>query len=324
MTFRVVATARSFCNAEGPHLGFLHDHGCELVRRAGEHPLAAPDLRHAIAEADAVILGLDQCDASALDGLARLRVISRYGAGVDNIDVAAATQRGIAVTNTPGANKIGVAELTLGLMLALARQLPRVAHAARHGVWQRTTGWEIYAKTLGVIGMGEIGREVAQRAVALGMSVVAFDPFWRGEMAGVRAVPLEALLADAHVVTLHTALTPETHHLINAERLALMRPGAVLINTARGGLIDEVALYQALQTGHLSGAAADVFQHDPPAASPLLALDTFIATPHIGATTRESVLRTALAAAQNAVMVLRGEPCPSLLNPSFTHARKPQ
>jgi D-3-phosphoglycerate dehydrogenase len=322
MPFRVIATARSFCNSEGPHHAFLRDNGCEVDRCAAEHPLRAEALREIISGCDGAILGLDICDASVIERADRLRVISRYGAGVDQVDLEAASRRGIAVTNTPGANKIAVAELCIGVMFALARNIPQVATAARSGIWKRSAGWELFGKTLGIIGLGEIGREVAARSQALGMYILAYDPFWKGEMNGVIKVDLLTLFQEADIVTLHCALTPETRNLVNAERIAQMRNGACVINTARGDLVDEEALYEALRAGRLAGAAADVFREDPPTHSPLLTLDSFIATPHIGATTRESVQRMSMMAARNVVAVLRGEPCEYVVNAAVLKGRK--
>lgn len=316
MTFRVLATARSFCTTRGPHHDYLREQGCEADLRAPDHPLSAPELAAIIPGYDGVILGLDVCDASVIAAADRLRVISRYGAGYDKVDLEAATQRGIVVTNTPGANRIAVAELTIGLIFSLARRIPQVAANARQGIWTRAQGWELTGKTLGLIGLGAIGREVAQRAQGLGMRVLAYDPYVSAPVNGVTLVELDALLREAHVVSLHCAATPETINLINAERLAQMRPGAYLVNTARGDLVDEDALYQALVSGQLAGAASDVFRREPPEGSPLLALDNFIATLHMGSTTAESVERMALMAAQNLVAVLRGEPCPYVLNPA--------
>ncbi len=322
MPFRVLATARSFCNSDGPHHEFLHRNDCQVDRHAQAHPLGADELREIIAGYDGVILGLDTCDASVIERADRLRVISRYGAGVDQVDLDAASRRGIAVTNAPGANKIAVAELAIGLMFALARKIPQVAAAARAGQWKRSPGWELSGKTLGIVGLGEIGREVAVRAQALGMRVVAHDPFSKQQVAGVQTVDLPTLLQQSDVITLHCALTPETRHLINAERLAQMRSSASLINTARGDLVDEDALYNALQHGQLGGAAADVFHADPPSSSLLLRLDNFIATPHIGATTYESIQRVSMLSAQNLVAVLRGEPCDHIVNAAALEARK--
>jgi D-3-phosphoglycerate dehydrogenase len=314
MPFHVLATPRSFCNADGAHHEFLRLNDCLVDKRAQAQPLSAEELRALIADYDGAILGLDSCDASVIDCARQLRVISRYGAGVDKVDLDAASRRGIAVTNTPGANKIAVAELCIGLMFALARSLPSVAAAARGGVWKRASGWELSGKTLGIVGFGEIGRAVAERALALGMRVLDYDPYSRGEVTGVQRVDLSDIFEQADVVTLHCAATPETRNLITAARLDTMRKGAYLVNTARGDLVDEDALYQALKAGHLGGAAADVFRADPPTGSPLLTLDNFIATPHIGATTRESVQRMSMMAAQNLVAVLRDKPCPYIVN----------
>lgn len=313
MTFRVVATARSFCNTPGAHHSYLRDHGCEVALCAAAHPLSADELRALVSGVDGLILGLDRCDASVIDAADALKVISRYGVGVDEVDVAAASKRGIAVTTTPGANSAAVAELTIGLIFALARHIHRVAAAAQRGEWLRPMGWELNGKTLGVVGLGAIGREVIRRAAGLGMRIIGYDPI-AGEVAGVERVSLPDLLRQADVVTLHIPLTPETATLINADTIGLMRDGAALINTARGGLVDEEALYHALALGKLIGAAMDAFQHEPPDGSPLLQLDNFIAMPHLGATTRETTLKMSLMAAQNCVAVLRGEPCAYIVN----------
>jgi D-3-phosphoglycerate dehydrogenase / 2-oxoglutarate reductase len=314
MPFRVLVTARSFANTPGPYHAYLRDQDCEVDLRAPNHPLTAEQLAPMIAGYDGVILGLDQCDARVIAAADRLKVISRYGVGVDAVDLAAAGARGIMVTNTPGANMLGVSELALGLLFALARQIPQVSAAAKQGDWKRPMGWELNGKTLGVVGFGAIGRDVAAKALALGMTVIAYDPFWSQGVPGVEQVTLETLFARADVVTLHSALTAETANLINTQTIQSMKDGAYLINTARGELVDEEALYQALRSGKLGGAAMDAFHVEPPVDSPLLTLDNFLAIPHLGATTRESTQRMAMMAATNLVQVLRGEPCPHVVN----------
>ncbi len=314
MAYQVLVTARSFGKVSGPHQDYLTQHDCEIHLRAQANPMTAAELRQIIAGYDGAILGLDICDASVIEAADRLKVISRYGAGVDTVDLDAAARRGIPVTNTPGANKIAVAELTIGLIFALARSLPQAAAGARHNQWLRSPGWELTGKTLGLIGLGAIGREVAARASALGMRVLGYDPYTNSPPDTIESVDLPTLLSTAHVVSLHCAATPETDNLINAERIAQMRDGACLINTARGSLVDEEALYQALTSGKLAGAALDVFRQDPPNDHPLLKLDNCIGTPHLGATTTESVQRMALMAAQNLVAVLRGDPCEFIVN----------
>lgn len=314
MAFRVLATARSFCTTAGLHQDILRQNGCDLILKAGDHPLSADELRPLMVDVDGAILGLDVCDETVIAAANRLRVISRYGIGVDNVDLDAASRRGIAVTNTPNTNHIAVAELTIGLVFALARDLPNTAASTRAGVWKRTTGWELTGKTLGLVGYGAIGREVARRAFGLGMRVLAYDPYWRGAWDQAEPAELPALLAASKIVSLHCPLTPQTANLINRETLAQMQDGAVLINTARGGLVDEAALYEALRAGKLSGAAMDAFAHEPPQGSPLLELANFIATPHMGGTTIEAIERMGLLAAQNTLAILRGEPCPYVVN----------
>jgi D-3-phosphoglycerate dehydrogenase / 2-oxoglutarate reductase len=302
---KVVATARGFCADDGPHQAMLRDAGMELVLAAGSAPLEAPALAALAADADALLLGLDVCDESVFAAAPRLKVVSRFGVGVDTVDVEAARRHAVTVTNTPGANATAAAELTLLLMLALARDLPRAVATVRAGGWERGRGWELAGKTLGLVGLGRIGRAVAERALALGMRVIAHDPA-AAEVAAVERVVLGDLWTMADVVSLHLSLGADTRHLVDAAALGRMKPGAVLINTARGGLVDESALADALRTGRLAGAASDVFEREPPRSSPLLDLPTFLPTPHLGAATVEATRRMAEAAARNVIAVLTG------------------
>src|SRR5438309_10603289 len=229
-----------------------------------------------------------------------LKLIERAGIGVDTIDVHAATRRGVAVMNAPGANTVSAAEHALGLLLALVRHIPWAADAMRRGDWDRKRfeGTELRGKTIGVVGLGRIGGHVTQLARAFGMTVVGHDPYVtpeRGAELQVRLLPLEQLLQAADVVTLHVALTDQTRHLINAQRLSLMKPTAVLLNTARGELVDEAALVEAIKLKHISGAAVDVFAQEPlPADAPLRKLDRVILTPHLAASTAEAQERVSL------------------------------
>jgi phosphoglycerate dehydrogenase-like enzyme len=186
--------------------------------------------------------------------------------------------------------------------------------ATRAGHWQRRSGWELDGKTLGLIGFGAIGQAVARKALALAMRIVAFDPHVEVATPGVRPVDLPTLLASSDVISLHAPLTPETRNLLDRSAFARMKAGAYLVNTARGGLVDEEALHEALEAGRLAGAALDVFAHEPPSHSPLIGHDRVIATPHFGAHTREATVRTAMLAAENLVRVLRGEACPNVVN----------
>ena len=233
--------------------------------------------------------------AAVLEAGAKLRVVGRAGVGIDNVDVAAATRRGVIVMNAPGGNTVSTAEHAFSLLLCAARKLPQADAMVRTGKWSRKEfqGVELYNKTLGIIGMGRIGSELSRRAIAFGMRVVAFDPYLSATRARALQVELVEelldLLTSADFITLHTPLTPETHHLLDATRLAQTKRGVRIINCARGGLIDEEALRDALQSGQVAGAALDVFETEPlPADSPLRAMANLVLTPHLGASTTEA------------------------------------
>ena len=252
------------------------------------------DLARDLAEADALIVrSATQVDARLLAAASRLRVIARAGTGVDNVDVAAATDRGIVVMNAPGANSVSVAEHAFALMLALSRSIGAADAAMKKGVWdkKRLTGAELRGKTLGVVGLGRIGQEVTNRARAFGMEIVAHDPFISEQVAatiGAELVTLDELCARSDYITLHIPATAETRHLFGAARLAACKPGVRLINTARGELIDEAALADAIKKGHVAGAGLDVFEKEPPPDQSLTGLPQVIATPHIAASTVEA------------------------------------
>lgn len=320
MNGKILITARSFRKTPGRHLDILREAGYELVESPHDRPLTAAEIAPLLTDVDAAILGLDEVTAESVAGASRLRVISRYGVGVDNIDIAAMTARGIVVTVTPGANSVAVAELTMGLILALARHIPCADREVRQGKWGRKTGVELSGATLGLIGLGRIGRDVARRAYAFGMAICYYDPFPppAEAVAGftARACSLEDLLTGSDFISLHLPLSEETRNLINAAALARMKPSAYLINTARGGLVDEQALYEALSSGRLAGAAFDAFAQEPPGDSPLLRLDNFIASPHAGSATAQTTLRMGLMASENALAVLRGERPDGVVNPA--------
>jgi len=236
----------------------------------------------------------------------RLRAIGRAGIGVDNVDVAAATERGIVVFNTPDANATTTAELTLAHLLSLSRHLPQADRSVRQNEWQpaRYSGVELAGKTIGIIGFGTIGRLVARRCVGLKMQVLAYDPFVAPEIMEESAAEpseLATLLANSDYVTLHCPLTDKTRHLIDAARLSTMKRGARIINCARGGLVDEAALVDALKSGHIAGAALDVYENEPPKDSPLLTLDNVVLTPHLGASTEEAQQAVSVTIAQNLI-----------------------
>ena len=244
--------------------------------------------------ADALIVrSATKVTAQLLDKASRLRAVGRAGVGVDNIDLEAATKRGVLVMSTPGGNAVSVAEHTFALMLALARQVPRLDKAMHEGRWEKSSaaGTEVRGKTLGLIGLGRIGSEVAVRADAFDMRVLGYDPFISEAAArelNVELVPLDTLLAQSDFISLHTALSPETQNLVNAASIRKMKTGARIINAARGELIDEAALAEALKSGKLAGAALDVFAEEPPKNSPLVGLPNVIGTPHVAGSTTEA------------------------------------
>lgn len=249
--------------------------------------------------------------ARVIDAGAKLKFIGRAGAGVDNIDTEAATRRGIIVANAPEGNTLAATEHTMAMMLSLARNIPQATASLKKGEWKRSKfmGVELNDKVLGIMGFGRIGREVAKRAQAMEMKCIAYDPFITKERAaslGVEMVPLDELFRRADVITVHTPLIKETRHVINAETIATMKDGVRLINCARGGIIDEQALTDAIASGKVAGAALDVFENEPPTDSPLLGLDKVIVTPHLGASTVEAQKNVAISVANQCISVLEG------------------
>jgi D-3-phosphoglycerate dehydrogenase len=290
---------------ESAGLDLLRQAGFELDERDG---LKGADLQEALRLADGVIVRSGTTiTAELLEDPGKLRAIARAGVGVDNIDVAAATRKGVVVMNTPGGNTLSTAEQTIALLMALARHIPAAdAHVrSAPAKWQRTkfVGCQLAGKTLGVVGLGRIGREVARRAAGLDMKVLGFDPFLAPAAAGQIGIDttadLVSLLPQVDFLTVHTPLTDETRNLIGAREIALMRKGARVINCARGGIVNEEALAEGLRSGHLAGAALDVFvQEPPPADHPLLKMANVVLTPHLGASTVEAQTSVAVEAAQ--------------------------
>jgi D-3-phosphoglycerate dehydrogenase len=289
----------------------LAEPGLALLRLEAE--VLLDDLT-ALGRVDAwIVRGRSQVDAAALRSAApRLRVVGRAGVGVDNIDLEAARQLGVTVVTAPEASTTAVAELTLGLMLALAREIPAADAALRRGEWPKASmiGSELEGKTLGLIGFGRIGRAVAARAAAFGMSRLAFDPYLDDDAiraGGAEPASFEALLARSDYVSLHLPLTAETRGVFGRSAIAAMKPSARLICAARGGLIDEQALHQALDEGRLAGAALDVFAQEPPRDLALLHHPRLVATPHLGAQTVEAQARVAIEITHNVLAALRGD-----------------
>jgi D-3-phosphoglycerate dehydrogenase len=247
-----------------------------------------------------------------LEALPKLRILSILGTGTDNVDLAAATERGIAVTNTPGASTVSVAELALGLVFAVARHIPLADRKVREGVWYHREAMELRSKTLGVVGLGLIGQEVARLAGALGLRVIAWsythDPE-RAERCGAELVELDELLSQADIISLHLRAAPEAEGLIGRRELGLMKPSAILINTARASLVDQGVLIEALKEGRITGAGFDTFWQEPvPEDSPLLELESFVLSPHVGWVTHEASARLRKMPVDNIIAFLEGDP----------------
>lgn len=263
------------------------------------------------------IVGNAKIRRRVIEACPQLRLIAKYGVGVDNIDLAAAAERGVLVTNAPGANAISVAEMTLGMLLSLTRRLKEAERTVREGGWRVSVGHELYGRTLGIVGLGNIGKQVALRSQAFGMRVisndiVAYPDFCREH--DVEAVGLEDLLHQADVVTLHVPLTLLTRHLISDAQFDRMKPGALLLHTARGGVVDEAALCRALASGRLAGAGVDVFEREPLGESPLRHLEQVILTPHVAGITYQAAERIARHTLANVEAYLQGQRPPNRLN----------
>jgi phosphoglycerate dehydrogenase-like enzyme len=275
-------------------------------------PLPAAALAPLLADVDGFIAGLDAITADVLEAAPRLCVVSRYGVGVDNVDLEASRRLGIIVTNTPGANAAAVAELAIALILGSLRPIAAAMAATRAGGWPRLPGFSLEGRTVGLVGLGAIGRAVAKRLAGFNCRVVAYDPALTKApepLAGVcTLLPLPELLAQSDIVSLHLPALESTARMVNADFLAAMKEGSFLINTSRGELVDEGALLAALQSGHLAGAALDAFQQEPPGAdNPLVALSNVIATPHMGAHTDGATSAMGRMALEECLAVLSGQ-----------------
>jgi D-3-phosphoglycerate dehydrogenase / 2-oxoglutarate reductase len=302
----------------------LADAGVELLR--AHHDVDArtsttrEELLAAVPAADALVVrSATRVDAEVLEAGRNLKVVGRAGIGLDNVDLATATRLGVMVVNAPQSNVISAAEHTVALILAQARNIPQAHAALRDGRWERSRfqGTELYGKTLGIVGLGRVGALVAQRCNAFGMRLLAYDPFVsrdRAAQMGVELASLADVLARADVVTIHLPKTPETTGLLGEAELAAMKRGARLVNTARGGIVDEAALAKAVGDGHLAGAALDVFAEEPTTASPLFELDDVIVTPHLGASTAEAQDKAGVTIAEQLLLALAGQFVPNAVN----------
>ncbi|MBM4331615.1 MAG: hydroxyacid dehydrogenase [Deltaproteobacteria bacterium] len=308
--YTVLITSTSFNKIDPLPRERLIQHGCKIVDNPFNRPLKENDLIPLLKDVDGVIAGLDEYTRKAIFSSKKLKVISRYGVGLDNINLEAAEERGILVVNTPEVNTQAVTDLTFGLMLAVCRKIPQAHMSTQKGEWGRFIGRGVYKKSIGIVGLGRIGKAVADRAKGFSMDILAYD-IKKDEISsqtqGIHFLPLDELLAKGDFITLHCDLNPGSKGIIGVRELALMKKTAYLINTARGGLIDEKALFETLRDGKIAGAAIDTFQDEPPVGSPLLTLDNILTTPHIGSYTHDALLEMGLIAVDNLIQYLGKE-----------------
>ena len=308
---KLLLTTTSFQDTPGPHHQILEDAGFEIIRERG--PLPEKRMLDLVGDIDAFLCGDDEITSKVIDrALPRLKVVSKYGIGLDKIDVEYLTDKGVPLTFCPGVNHTTVSEHTFALMLALFRKLVKEANHVAKGEWVRVTGNEIMGKTLSIIGLGRIGKEVAIRANAFGMKVIGYDLYWDEDFARgnqiIRAKSIDEALEQGDVVSLHVNLSDETRELINRERLSKMKDGVVILNCARGEIIHTQDVIDALHAGKIGGYGTDVLDVEPPPPDhPMLNAPNTVITPHIGSRTFESVERQATMAARNLVLALRGE-----------------
>ncbi len=313
---KVIITTPSFGKFHDRLIEEMEEKGCQVVRLI---PYSRERMMEEIVEADAWIVGLESADKELLARATKLKVVAKHGVGVDNIDVEAASALGIAVTNAPGTNNDAVADLAFGLMLSVARSIPEANNMVKNQKWGRFDGVSVWGKTLGVVGLGAIGKGVAKRASGFQMKVLGYDvsqPAPDENELNIERVTLEELLKKSDYISLHVPLNKHTQGLIGENEFEIMKSNAILINTARGGVIDEKALYEALTQNKIRGCGLDVFEQEPPVYPELMSCSNLVVSPHIGAYTNEAVQLTSEMSVQNIYSLLNNEPLNNVVNRS--------
>lgn len=312
-TFVVASCAATFGIFDTTGLERLEAAGCTVRINPYGRPLTGEEIVNLAYDCDAIILGNDHLEATTMDRLPRLRLIARHGAGCDGIDFAEAMSRGITITNTPGANREETADLTFALILDLARMITQTVTQLKSGVWNKIPGRSLYGKTIGIIGVGAIGMAVAARAMGFGMDILGYDIIQRPEASryGLLYTSLDELLAKSDIVTIHAPLTSATRNLLGAREFRHMKEGALLINTARAGIVRESALERSLTSGHLGGYAVDVYENEPPALPKVYEMPNVLTTPHIGSSTLEANRRMGDMVADNIIAFKDGKEPPN-------------
>lgn len=301
MAKKVLITNASYGMYSPKPMKRFHDSGFTVTWIKGA---SRQQILEAIPEMDTLLVGVEPADAEIIAAGKNLKVISKHGVGIDNIDVAAAESRGIKVTNTPGANSDAVADFTFGLLLDAARGITFGDRSLRAGQWPRISGASVYGKTLGIIGLGAIGRGVALRAKGFQMRLLGYDVFWNEAFAqehGIQRVSLEQIYRESDFITIHAALTNETRNMITMNQFRMMKPSAILVNAARGSIVNEADLYTALSSGIIQGAALDAFSVEPAKNLPLFQLDNVVVTPHLGAFSKDAMTQMSIMATENII-----------------------
>ncbi|MCF2667180.1 phosphoglycerate dehydrogenase [Faecalicatena contorta] len=315
---KILVTPTSLQPAKGSKaLEILREFSDDLVFNELGRPLTEDELIPLLKDCDGYVAGLDFVTEKVINSCENLKIISRYGAGFDRVDIAAAKAKGIPVTNTPGVNAEAVGELAFSLILSVARRITYLNNSTRNGEWVRSTGMELKGKTIGIMGLGAIGKVVARCAKGFEMNVIAYDPFINEAYCkenNITVCTFDEVVEQADVISLHLPLLDSTKHMINKDAISKMKPTTILINTSRGGIIDEDAAYEALKAGKLGGLGLDAFEIEPPTGSPLFELDNVVVTPHTGAHTKEATDNMANAAIKNLIDVLSGKECPYIVN----------
>jgi D-3-phosphoglycerate dehydrogenase len=315
---KILVTPATFTpTKDSPALELLRSFSDDLIFNPHGKPLSEDELIPLLSECEGYIAGLDFVTRKVIENASRLKVISRYGVGFDRVDLEAAREKGIVVCNTPGVNANAVADLTFAMLLCIIRKIPLLDRQTREGKWPRLNGFELCGKTIGILGLGAVGKAVAKRASGFSMKVIARDPDINWEYAranGIIPVSFDEVIKEADFISLHLPLTDETRNIISADVMKTMKKGAVIINTARGGLIDENAAYELLKSGYLGGLGLDTFETEPPGSLPLFTLDNVVVTPHTGAHTIEATSAMAEVSVKNLIDILSGKSCPNVVN----------
>lgn len=319
MKYYVLSTSPTFGYYASEPLEYLKSHGCDIELTPQTKKLSEEEIVQKVNNLDAMIVGIEKITEKVIAAAQKVKIISKHGAGVDNIDMKAATSKGIVVTSAPGANSDAVADLTIALFLAVARKIPFADHSIREGAWPRVVGVQLNGKVLGIVGLGQIGKKVAKRASGFNMKVLAYDVIKDEEFAfknGITYTSMEEILSLSDYISLHIPFAPSTQHLIGEKELGQMKKESILVNISRGNIVEEGALHRALRDGKIRGAALDVFAQEPVAkTNPLLTLDNFIATPHMGGYTHEALRETGMICVRDIVSMLEGKRPQYLVNP---------